>query len=370
MAPHVQAKPVGQSQTAQKQAAESPKQAPNAIVHINQILAEDEQAQLEEEQDEGLEDTEPEKPLNEPWAIQNKLRNLERGRKRKQARLEKEEKAIQEQKDYIAEQQGKLVELQAKADSTTEQIRSIDSAYAENTELLARVAAERSATEAAANPKQEQRRDNAQEAKDLLTTALLGLQTYRDQPPEIQVVLTQFVGFIKAMQCAEVDKQMQPQPGQITLQQAFAKIQPPPTSSSSSAQPATSDAVQFAIHSGEATPKDSGDLSNKSPPEQGTDMWVDTKAAQERKVDEAASSAQSSTEPENIKPQALEQADAQQPLQHSLGTPLAPLGAPVAQYRPASREALLADLRAQADKDAIRAGKKERDLQYSRASPY
>ena len=132
MAPHVQAKPVGQSQTAQKQAAESPKQAPNAIVHINQILAEDEQAQLEEEQNEGLEDTEPEKPLNEPWAIQNRLRNLERGRKRKQGLLEKEEKAIQEQKDNIAEQQGKLVELQAKADSTTEQIRSIDSAYGEH----------------------------------------------------------------------------------------------------------------------------------------------------------------------------------------------------------------------------------------------
>ena len=356
----------GPSPATQQETGSSSRQSLSVHAPVNQIFANDEQAQMEEEQDDGVVDTEPERPLNEPWAIQNKLRNLERGRQRKQARLEKEETAIQDQTDFIAAQQEKLVELQAKAVSTAEEIRSIDAVYSENMELLAKVTAERSATEAAASPKQEQQGDRAKEARDLLTTALRGVQTYKDQPPELQALLTQFIGCIEAMQRSELNTSAQLQPGQTTLQQAFAKQPTPPAT-----LPATGSTARFEIHSGEATPTEALGQSVKAPPEQAAEMWVDTQVAQKRKIDAASPSAQCSTAtgaPPGPQPPA--QADVQQPLQPNLGTPMEPLVSPATQYKPVSRDAFLADLRSKVDRDAIRAGKKERDLQYNRSSPY
>ena len=129
--------------------------------------------------------------------------------------------------------------------------------------------------------------------------------------------------------------------------------------------------MRFEIHSGEATPTEALGQSVKAPPEKAAEMWVDTQVAQKRKIDAASPSAQCSTAteaPPGSQPPAL--ADVRQPLQPNLGTPMEPLVSPATQYKPVSRDAFLADLRSKVDRDAIRAGKKERDLQYNRSSPY
>ena len=356
------------TQTPQEKIESGSKQ-PQMAVSVNQLLAEDEEGQLDEDQDVEVEDTEPERALNEPWAIQNKLRNLERGRQRKQVRLEKEEKAIQEQKEVIAAQQAKLVELQANADSIAEHMRSIDVAIQEKSLLLTKATAERasdannSAAKPAANPAPEHQSDKAKEARDCLLSALVGVQTYKDQPPELQALLSQFIGVIEAMQRAELDRSAAVQAGQTTLQQAFARCTVPPASS-----PATGSTACFEIHSGEATPAESAAILANTQPEEAANMWIDAKVAQKRKIESVSSSTQQVEAPREM--QHTAQASAERRSQPNLGTPLAPLAPTAAQYKPMSREDLLADLRSQVDKDAIRAAKKERDLQHSRSSPY
>ena len=171
--------------------------------------------------------------------LQRRLRGLEKRRGKQLARIGKQEATIIERREVVARQQAELVELQNVLDSTRENLRETDELMAELSGKLAELTAQRARADCQerASAAAVQQSSSAEEARNCLLSALIGLQTFTDQPPEFQVMLRQFATAVERMQEAEKERSVEPH------------LAPPHTPGDVSAPPA-----RFDIHTSPATP--------------------------------------------------------------------------------------------------------------------
>ena len=248
-------------------------------VRASQMFSDDEAQQMEIDAAAEAEGDDPTLPEDiGPKALQQKSVNLERRREKKEKRLAAQREAIAEQHEEIARQQTRLVELQAAVDSTVEEIRTIDLTRAEVSRRVEQLNAERLNASPPSHGAQEGaaasavKGDTATEAMECLKSAFFGLQTFKDQPLELQNILRQFVEGIDGLRGEQV--QGAPPavpPGQITLQQAFAQA----TGATTAEVKDTCNTLRVDIHSGTATPTDKPSPSENVPPAIPVDKVAD-----------------------------------------------------------------------------------------------
>ena len=159
----------------------------------------------------GKEDPEEDNPtLPEemgPIQLQRKSVNLEHKRGKKEKRLAEHKQAIEEQHNEIAMQQAKLVEMQAAMDAVADEIRVIGHTRAEVLRRVDQLNADRLHAATSSGPNGDGgaavdsagRNGTTTEAFECVKSAFFGLQTFKDQPIELQNMLRQFVGGIDSM---------------------------------------------------------------------------------------------------------------------------------------------------------------------------
>ena len=194
--------------------------------------AENEVADDEVEEDEEADDdaTDFEDFDADPVALRKRHIKLARVLDRRQKRLTNERLRIEEQVNDIAEQQAKLVVLQSVADSTAQEIASVQGKVSSICQQIARIEAQKSketmpsssSPSVAAVPVQNGLTPE-QHARDCLERTVVAFQHFQGQAPEEQCLLQQFTAIFDAMRTAEavVDKK------QPTLEQVFARTASP-----------------------------------------------------------------------------------------------------------------------------------------------
>ena len=131
----------------------------------------------------------------------------------------KAEDAVAAQIEEIAAQQTILVELQAQADDKLEQIQALQLEESVLSQRLAKLNPVQGAGAAAGERSGAPELTPVQDAMECLTKALLGLQNYQTQKPDIQVLLAHFVKGVEQLQADDLAARA---PGQTTIQQSFA----------------------------------------------------------------------------------------------------------------------------------------------------
>ena len=321
----------------------------NAIQHLNA----DEAAQMELDINGDAEEENPTLPEDLPLhKLQQRLVHLERRRGKKEKKLAAQKESIAEQHQEIARQQAQLVELQAAADSTVEEIRSIDLIRSEVSHRVDQLNSERLGASDVSRVDGGDRKTSANAAGNFdtalecLKSAFHGLQTYKDQLEEFQSLLRHFVGGIEATRAVE----QQLVPGQTTLQQHFSRTAVP--TSPAAAAAAENAAQKYEIHSGVATPAAPTPAEEANlpmdplvVPMEGQSMEVETKLPE-------SGSRPAQSDPVEAKP-------AHQP------APNVPVSVADPKEEPsAGRKALLQDLRGKAADKAARAAKDRRSTPY------
>ena len=138
--------------------------------------------------------------------LQRRLRGLEKRRRKQLGRIDKQDGALRDKKEEIAMRQAELIELQAEADQLRDQLRETDEIVAELSSRLAELTAQRVRDDAEA---EQPASGTAEEARQCLQSALHGLQTFSEQPPELQAMLRHFAATFEAMQQADAEVRQQ-----------------------------------------------------------------------------------------------------------------------------------------------------------------
>ena len=191
--------------------------------------AENEVADDEVEEDEEADDnaTDFEDLDADPLVLRKRHIKLARVLERRQKRLANERVRIEEQANEIAAQQAKMVVLQSAADSTAQEIVSVQGKISAICQQIARIEAQKSKDTLSTPPVAAAPVDNGltpeQHARDCLERTVVAFQHFQGQAPEVQCLLQQFTAIFDAMRAAEavVDKK------QPTLEQVFARTANP-----------------------------------------------------------------------------------------------------------------------------------------------
>ena len=193
---------------------QNPTQAQDVEMSAAQRFAEDEGIEPADEAQTIPEEQDDHRNAKE---LNARMLKIERLLERRRRALEKAESAVADQEDEIATQQAKLVELRAAEDEKREEIQALNEEKRVLSQRLARLNAGDGADQglpggpSAGMPNQ----DPLELAKEYLSQSFLGLQNFKDQPPQIQDLLLHFAKGIERLQAEE-------RTGQTTLDQSFA----------------------------------------------------------------------------------------------------------------------------------------------------
>ena len=157
-----------------------------------------------------------------PLYLRKRHVRLAKALERRQKRLVNERTRIENQVNEIAAQQAKLVELQTVADSTAQEIVSIQGKITATCQQIARIEDEKNKETAATVPA-DAPADGvltpAQHARDCLERTVVAFQHFQGQCPEVQNLLQQFSGIFDSIRAAPAAVDTR----QPTLEQVFAR---------------------------------------------------------------------------------------------------------------------------------------------------
>ena len=151
--------------------------------------------------------------------LSERILKIERTLRDRRRQHGKAEAAVAAQIDEIASQQAILVELQAQADERLEQIQALQLEESVLSQRLAKLNPVQGDEPATGERSGVPELTPVQDAMGCLSKALIALQNYQAQSPEIQVLLSHFAKDIEQLQAAELAAHV---PGQTTIQQSFA----------------------------------------------------------------------------------------------------------------------------------------------------